>query len=374
MNSRYHPPKFSIVLATLLLCVASIYAVPNLINYQGRVEADGVGFNGAGQFKFALVDTGGATTFWSNDNTSNAGSEPADSVSLAVADGAFQVLLGDATLTNMTAIPASVFADNDVVFLRVWFDDGTNGSQQLLPDRRIAAVGYAVAAGSVTDGAINSAMIADGSVTSAKLATDVGTFARSGGNISFNGGNVAVGTTVPNTAFHVSGAGTFGNAFTPGAASDDAVLNLAVGPSADGASNGIGFYEFDGFGMKLGYDGVGGGADNAMRIYGTSDEPLVTFSNGGSLGVGITVPTAKLDVAGAVRLSNNAATEAEGMVRWSGADFEGFNGTSWLSLTVPASVDGSTIVAGSVTATQLGAGAVTNANLRTPDIDRDFCM
>ena len=71
----------------------------------------------------------------------------------------------------MTAIPASVWANADVR-LRVWFNDGTNGSQLLAPDQRIAAVGYAMVAGnaaSVADGAITSAKIAAGAVGSTQL-------------------------------------------------------------------------------------------------------------------------------------------------------------------------------------------------------------
>jgi formylglycine-generating enzyme required for sulfatase activity len=43
----------------------------------------------------------------------------------------------------MTTIPASVFA-NSAVYLRVWFNDGTNGSVRLSPDRRVTSVGYAL--------------------------------------------------------------------------------------------------------------------------------------------------------------------------------------------------------------------------------------
>ena len=105
-------------------------------------------FDGSGSFKFALVDAAGTTTFWSNDGTSNAGSEPTAAVSLTVTKGLYSVLLGDTTLANMTALPASAFADNADVRLRVWFDDGVNGSQLLSPDQRIAAVGYALSAAS----------------------------------------------------------------------------------------------------------------------------------------------------------------------------------------------------------------------------------
>ena len=228
----------SFLLAVTALSVAHLSAqVPQLINYQGRVAVDGVNFDGAGQFKFALVDGGTNTTpthttttgsvqvvngfvvgitvtdggngyvtppavtitgagngatatavltgdtvtsvtvnnpgtgytgtptvsfdappapveqtdyisYWSNDGTSADGSEPTASVSLQVKKGLYSVLLGDATLANMTTVPATIFS-NPGVFLRVWFNDGVNGFQLMTPDQRIAAVGYAAMAGNV---------------------------------------------------------------------------------------------------------------------------------------------------------------------------------------------------------------------------------
>jgi formylglycine-generating enzyme required for sulfatase activity len=123
-----------------------------------------------GQFKFAMVNTDATATFWSNDGTSTAGSQPTHAVSLTVTKGLYAVLLGDATLANMTVIPNTVFNNPDVR-LRVWFDDGTaNGPQLLTPDQRIAAVGYAMMAGNVPDAAITSAKLAAGAVGSAQIA------------------------------------------------------------------------------------------------------------------------------------------------------------------------------------------------------------
>ncbi len=154
----------------LLVCLAvRMHAqVPQLINYQGRVAVGAVNFDGSGQFKFALVNAAGTTTYWSNDGTSAAGSQPAAAVTLTVTKGLYSVLLGDASLPNMTIVPATVFT-NANVHLRVWFNDGTNGSQLLTPDQRIAAVGYAMMAGNVPDGAITTAKIAAGAVGSAQL-------------------------------------------------------------------------------------------------------------------------------------------------------------------------------------------------------------
>ena len=113
--------------------------------------------------------TSALTAFWSNDGTSANGNEPTYSVSLPVNKGLYSVLLGDATLTNMLAIPTSVFTHREVS-LRVWFDDGTHGFQLLTPDQRIAAAGYAMMAANVPDGSITTAKLADSAVTGAKMA------------------------------------------------------------------------------------------------------------------------------------------------------------------------------------------------------------
>ena len=122
--------------------------VPNLLNYQGRVAVGTppVNFDGSGSFKFALVNTNGSTTYWSNDGSSTSGSEPTAAVTLTITKGLYSVQLGETSLTNMTALPASVFTNTDVR-LRVWFNDGTHGFQLLSPDQRLAAAPFAVTAG-----------------------------------------------------------------------------------------------------------------------------------------------------------------------------------------------------------------------------------
>ena len=161
---------FAAILGLFISGVSSNGQVPQLINYQGRVAVGGTNFDGSGQFKFALVNTEGNTTYWSNDGTSTAGGQPAAVVSLPVSKGIYSVLLGDATIPHMTLVPATIFTNNDVR-LRVWFNDGTHDWQQLTPDQRIAAVGYAMMAGNVPDGAITTPKIAAGAVGSAQFAT-----------------------------------------------------------------------------------------------------------------------------------------------------------------------------------------------------------
>ncbi|MEO6741800.1 MAG: hypothetical protein ABIP20_16265, partial [Chthoniobacteraceae bacterium] len=169
-NSAFRGLLAGIVGAMLCWLAPEVRAqVPGLVNYQGRVAVGTVNFNGSGQFKFALVNGSGNITYWSNDGTSTVGSEPTASVALNVSKGLYSVLLGDATLTNMTAVPATVFANGNVK-LRVWFNDGINGSQLLSPDQRIASAGYAMMSTTVQDGAITSAKIASGAVGSAQVA------------------------------------------------------------------------------------------------------------------------------------------------------------------------------------------------------------
>lgn len=163
--------RLALMISFLFVLAGHLSAqVPQLINYQGRVAVGATAFTGTGQFRFALVNASGSTTYWSNDGTSVAGSQPTTAVPLAVADGLYAVLLGDTTLTNMTAIPTTVFANSDVR-LRVWFNDGVNGSQLLTPDQRIAAVGYALVAKTVEAGAITASNIAAGTITSTQLAS-----------------------------------------------------------------------------------------------------------------------------------------------------------------------------------------------------------
>jgi hypothetical protein len=123
--------------------------VPAMINYQGTVHVDGQPYDGAGYFKFAIVNAAsgnGTANHWANDGT--ASGEPAVSVPLAVDEGLFNVLLGDTGLSGMREpLDESAFS-TDQTYLRVWFSrTGTSGSFEALePNQRIASVAYALRA------------------------------------------------------------------------------------------------------------------------------------------------------------------------------------------------------------------------------------
>ena len=260
-----------LALAAILLTSALHAQVPQLINYQGRVAVDAVNFEGAGLFKFALVNEDGTTTFWSNDGTSVAGSEPAAAVSLTVAKGLYSLLLGDVVLANMTAIPASVFTNPDVR-LRVWFNDGVNASQLLTPDQRLAPAAY------LADGAVTSASIASGAVTSAGIAAG-----------AINGTHVAPGSL------------------------DFSLLTVPAVPGA---------------GQVLSYDGVSlnwvtpGASDGIWALNGTS-----AFYNGGYVGIGTSTPSLPLTIQTAT--SFYGLQHTDGTVRLS-TFVGGSTGGGWL--------------------------------------------
>jgi hypothetical protein len=104
--------------------------------YQGRVLVDGSVLTGVADVKVALLATSGSTvvTLWSNDGTSVDGSEPTAGEPVAVVNGVFDFMVGD---TGQEPLPAILFNRDDELSLRVWFDDGYLGFQQLSPDRRI---------------------------------------------------------------------------------------------------------------------------------------------------------------------------------------------------------------------------------------------
>ena len=251
-------PRVIVVLFGLALSVSFLRAqVPQLVNYQGRVAVNGVGFDGTGQFKFALVNADGSVTYWSNNGTSNGGSEPSAAVPLTVTQGLYSLLLGDTALgANMTDIPSTVFNNPDVR-LRVWFNDGVHGSQLLTPDQRLAPATY------LADGTVTSASVSDAAITAGKIAPG-----------AVDGTNIAP-ASLDSSIFAV-----------PGPPSDGQVL---------GYNNG-----------GLTWTAPGGGV---FSLNGTS-----AYYNGGSVGLGTSSPQAgyKLDVIGFTRLAPGGSGGAIG--------------------------------------------------------------
>lgn len=169
----------SMVLPSLAPHVAAVGAVsdvPARIQHQGVVAVSGVRFTGTGQFKFAIRDPDTGTSVWSNSaDTSPADGVPDSAIAITVTDGVYSTRLGDASITNMDALPSNLFTDGNLQ-LRIWFNDGVNGWQLLSPDQELTSTPYAfmVADGSVAtaklaDDAVNASKILNSAVTSAKI-------------------------------------------------------------------------------------------------------------------------------------------------------------------------------------------------------------
>jgi hypothetical protein len=157
---------------------------PSLVSYQGQVTTNGSPHDGVGYFKFAVVNSAGDTTFWSNDGTSTGGEEPTNPVELDVEDGLFNVLLGDSSF-GMTPLTAAVFTGSDR-HLRAWFSSDGAAYDQLVPDQQLASVPYALQAQYAQD-----ADTLDG--------RDASSFADAG---SGNGGSLPSGTMVLGSTPH----------------------------------------------------------------------------------------------------------------------------------------------------------------------------
>jgi|GEM_PF-2244624 len=155
--------SLSLIFCLLALFAIRVHAVPPVLNYAGQVAVDGEAFDGNGFFKFALVNAAGTTTYWSNDGTSVGGSEPQGSIQVPVNGGLYSILLGNTAIQGMSALDSSIFQQYSDAKLRVWFSDGVNGFQQLIPDRPFASVPYAFSAGSATiaQGSIDHSMLSN---------------------------------------------------------------------------------------------------------------------------------------------------------------------------------------------------------------------
>ncbi len=273
----------SLILFCLSFLLAPLYAwaetIPLMIPHTGTIEVKGVPFNGMGQFKFAITNGHWecATSppaslcrfYWTNDNRSpNGTGEPENFVKILVNNGIFSVKLGDTTLTNMQTIPAAVF-ENAATSLRVWFNDGVKGSQWLSPDRPLAAVPYAYhaeMAKNVVNGGVTSTMIANDAVTATQIADGTIT----GGDIedgTLRGTDIADGT--------ITGTDIAGGTITTTQIVDGTITGTDI------AGGTITTTQI---------------ADKTIGIDDLNFTPVVT--SGGNVGIGVTAPQAKLEVAG----------------------------------------------------------------------------
>lgn len=168
-------PRYLWITAWLAVALPAAQSqVPQAITYQGSLSTGGNPYSGAGLFKFALVNSNGTATFWSNDGSSVGGGQPNQAITNLVTQGLFTVVLGN---PSMQALNWTVFT-NSGVQLRIWFNDGTNGFAWLSPDHQLTSSGFAMMAASVPNGAVTSNNLAAGAVSTPNIAAGAVTSAQ----------------------------------------------------------------------------------------------------------------------------------------------------------------------------------------------------
>ncbi len=121
--------------STLFIFFAVTGEASNSILYRGKVTVDNRPFNGKGHFKFTLLH-GEERVFWQS-SASSGSIEPAESISLPVRNGHYEVYLGE-TLTGMPPLPDSIADLFHSLTLRIWFSDGSDKFRVLGPDHSFA--------------------------------------------------------------------------------------------------------------------------------------------------------------------------------------------------------------------------------------------
>ncbi|NOT01048.1 MAG: hypothetical protein HOP29_10510 [Phycisphaerales bacterium] len=272
-------------LSVVLTIGSSLFAaVPGTLQQTGVVAVAGERFTGNGLFRFALVDPSSDEYLWTNDGSLVVDpTPPTAGVTLVVVNGVYSVPLGDASIMNMTAIPTFVFNENSDVVLRVWFDDlRGNGLHQLAPDLPIDAVPFALHARAAEQ------LHLSGSDVPHVFLDPIG--------------QVGVGTTAPEGPFHVfegsAGAVTaHSNSIAAFERSATGYLSILT---PDDTERGILFGDPEDFvngGIVYNSPSIPDGLN--FRTGGNLTRMAIT--NAGNVGIGVTSPSDRLVVSGAIR-------------------------------------------------------------------------
>ena len=110
-------------------------------------------------------------------------------------------------------------------------------------------------------------------------------------------------------------------------------LNIGVN-AANADPKQINFGDVDGTGQ--GWVSIGErGEDDLLEI--RAKKVYFSPSAGGmyAVGIGVSNPVERLQVDGGIKIGS-AINQSAGTIRWTGADFEGYDGSQWVSLTLPS--------------------------------------
>ncbi len=282
-----------VLVVVSLSTVATMAAGQTNLHHQGVVAVNGERFTGLGAFRFAIVQAGTDGYLWISDGSVVTHPQtPANGVALSVVNGVYSLALGDTSLTNMTAIPPSVFDENESIVLRVWFDDQNgNGTHVLTPDVPINPIAYALHATVATQ------LNPPGSANAAVFVA--------------NGGNVGVGTDQATERLTVEGTARVSESLEAGSvgigvgASEVAPLSFAS-TLGDKISLWGSDGEHYGFGIQSNLFQIHGIDDSADIAFGFGESAAFTenmrIGGDGRVGIGTNSPQNRLDVGGSVAI------------------------------------------------------------------------
>ena len=271
---RYVP----MIALILIVCLAATLPaqLPRIINYQGVLTDAGGAAVGDGTYSVTFrlyAEEAGGTEIWS------------ESQSVTVSKGIFNVNLGSVMPLDLPFEVAH------------WLGISVEGEAELSPRVQLTTSPYSFNSWGV----------------------------RGAANLFPAEGNVGVGIMEPQYPLHIVADGMTGLRFDGMLAGSWAsiILNAQGGASVPS-------YEYFRQGMFRGRTYIDNGNNWNLQLGGF--DMLSVMNTTGNAGIGTLTPLEKLDVDGAVRLGTTVDSNA-GTLRWTGTDFEGYDGSAWQSLT-----------------------------------------
>jgi hypothetical protein len=261
-------------------------------------------------------------------NPEDAGTTPPGTKVFSSLDESPQFVVDNARNIGIGGVPEPNFSA-DVKGGARWRDSGSEptGNGELRrdgPDVKVYSGGEVVNLSTVVDGSTPTTFSASVAIDDTLIFADQGADPSSNGEMQRDGADVKVysGGEVRNLSETV-------DTGTPTTFEEGVTINDTAGLTVQ-----------DGSGSdRAVVQAVGG--DGIFSLYDDNGNNWVSLANGLSdfidsdaLAVGqSSAGDATLDVNGALKVGSEELPDAAGMIRWTGSDFEGYDGSSWVSLT-----------------------------------------
>ncbi len=265
-----------VLLFVCFLAAAATAQLPRIINYQGILTDAGGAAVGDGTYSVTFrlyAEAEGGTEIWTE-------SQP-----VTVSKGIFSVNLGAVTPLDLPFEAPH------------WLGISVEGEAELSPRVQLTTSPYSFNSWGV----------------------------RGATNLFPAEGNVGIGIMEPQHPLHIVTDGMTGLRIdgTLPASWANITLNAQGGASSPS-------YEYYRQGSYRGRTYLDNGNNWHLQL--GIDRMLSVMSGTGAVGIGVESPVERLEVLGAIKIGGTDGTSA-GTIRWTGSDFEGYNGSEWQSLT-----------------------------------------